>query len=1579
MDVKTVDIERVFRDFRECLNTFDAWASSFWSVSALDVEQVFKVGDEVALVAPINRSLYPSTTVATCQANGKLTLVHLFQSTRFVPIGNTPVMVQRVDPNGGPLGEPIHKTIGPSGILEIDQCERDQQYRVSFYPNVSEDHLKALYASYQSVIDGLEVRLREEWKNTFEAQWKDYTDASPLDQRRLLEKAFLHGMGKAFYSLWDNFTQLYDLLADLKSNSQKLLQYVSQAELDELLKLGKDTIAQGLLVLSDEPLMFIYLSAICSWIRMLPPQAMSEVMGEITGDVLIALLLVRVAGAMGVTVRLGAQVMSHIKPGRARQWLEMLADQLVGPRLEAHVEAARPLLLGSSATPIRVIPDAPLKAGDQVVSNAVPVVRSKSQRTVLVQQEHVDDVPAVAKNPAGDAAASSDKTVTNGCPVSMVTGEELLTLTDGTLDGILPFEWTRLYRTSAVEVDVGLGFGWSHALAHRLSVSGDSVLWTDHENRSTTLPLPSTSRPAITNSLAEAAIYLGSSPDELVLAQASRFYHFRDGVLTAISDAYDNRLRITRDFLGRVERVDNGVGRSLWLRYASGRIVAVDYQIHRVVDDGPFVWVTEQTVVSYAYDDLGRLVSVTNAVGESEVYRYDEQHVILERGLAGGASFFWEWQRSGKAARCIRHWASFSQMDTRYAWDDNGQVTVFNADGSQEVYVHDQRARLVQRVDPDGAEHFKSYDDRGRLTVEQDPLGAITAYQYDEAGRLVAVFPGDDEPTTYEHDNGFVRVVRRGQAVWKYERNDQGDVTRKTDPDGHVTDYTYNKYGQLIGVWYPDHSCQRLVWNERGQLLEEQLPNGGIKRYRYDDLGRQIAREDEHGALTQYQWDSVGRLIRVLLPGGEFREYSYNPYGKITAERDEQGHVTRYEYADGLHLISRRINADGTQVKYRYDNARLLLTEIENEVGETYRLQYHSNGLIQQETGFDGKRTAYVYDLNGNLQEKTEHGDDGSQLVTRYQRDHAGRLIRKTLPDGNTVDYTYDRQGNLLGVEDGHWSLAYEYDSQNRLTAEHQGWGTLRYGYDACGHLQNLRLPDNNRLTFNHDKGGHLATVELNGAVLTSHLFKAGREQQRQQGQLLSHYQHDHQGRLFNQSIVDAEGPLYRRHYDYDKTGNLTRLLDTRKGEHRYHYDPLNRLTRADHTQGEQERFGHDPAGNLLMHNRPGPDIVAGNRLMIQGDHHYDYDAFGNLIRERRGKGHQLVTEYRYDCQHRLIGIKTPNGQTASYCYDPFGRRISKTVDGITTEFFWQGDKLIAEHHADRHRSYLYEPDSFRPLALLEGFGPKETKPYHYQLDHLGTPQELTAPDGEIVWCAHYRAYGEITRLDIGKVDNPLRFQGQYFDQESGLHYNRHRYYNPDVGRYLTPDPVKLAGGINTYQYVPNPTGWIDPLGLNGCPGERGCKPSSGFQEPSAQASIKKSEPDPPISNRDEEYLFRGDKTPPNEVFKNGFKSKGDSEDLYLHAVDSHDPPSNFISTSPLRTVGITFATSYGDKKGYLYTIRSIEGHDINLELGNQTPYPKEKEFAIHHKIKTEDIIGATPVKADGSYVGYSIPNPNRK
>src|SRR5471032_279502 len=137
---------------------------------------------------------------------------------------------------------------------------------------------------------------------------------------------------------------------------------------------------------------------------------------------------------------------------------------------------------------------------------------------------------------------------------------------------------------------------------------------------------------------------------------------------------------------------------------------------------------------------------------------------------------------------------------------------------------------------------------------------------------------------------------------------------------------------------------------------------------------------------------------------------------------------------------------------------------------------------------------------------------------------------------------------------------------------------------------------------------------------------------------------------------------------------------------------------------------------------------------------------------------------------------------------------------------------------------------------MPDGEGPHKACPFYYQLDHLGTPQELTDYGGEIVWSARYNAYGKITDLTHGaseQLDQPLRFQGQYFDAGSGLHYNRHRYYEPGVGRYLTPDPVKLAGGLNPYRYVPNPTGWVDPLGLSTCPGGDGCaKPAAGEQSP---------------------------------------------------------------------------------------------------------------------------------------------------
>ncbi|PIE40758.1 MAG: hypothetical protein CSA49_06835 [Gammaproteobacteria bacterium] len=164
------------------------------------------------------------------------------------------------------------------------------------------------------------------------------------------------------------------------------------------------------------------------------------------------------------------------------------------------------------------------------------------------------------------------------------------------------------------------------------------------------------------------------------------------------------------------------------------------------------------------------------------------------------------------------------------------------------------------------------------------------------------------------------------------------------------------------------------------------------------------------------------------------------------------------------------------------------------------------------------------------------------------------------------------------------------------------------------------------------------------------------------------------------------------------------------------------------------------------------------------------------------------------------------------------GRRISKKDAFGETHFLWNGDVLLSETRKNHQKLYIYEPDSFKPLAHIEN-----NQCYFYHLDHLGTPQEITDWEGHIVWSGKYKAYGNLALKPVEEVDNNLRFQGQYYDEETGLHYNRHRYYDPGIGQFISQDPVGLIGGENSYQYAGNPTGWVDPFGLT-------CKEGDGLQ-----------------------------------------------------------------------------------------------------------------------------------------------------
>ncbi len=306
---------------------------------------------------------------------------------------------------------------------------------------------------------------------------------------------------------------------------------------------------------------------------------------------------------------------------------------------------------------------------------------------------------------------------------------------------------------------------------------------------------------------------------------------------------------------------------------------------------------------------------------------------------------------------------------------------------------------------------------------------------------------------------------------------------------------------------------------------------------------------------------------------------------------------------------------------------------------------------------------------------------------------------------------------------------------------------------------------------------------------------------------------------LFNQSPTPVS---ISRNYQYDKSGELSQINDSRHGITRYQYDALGRITETQAANKSlNERFAFDPAHNLISEeDQQQGKVLKDNKLNEYQNKRYQYDSFGNMT-EKLTKESKM--RFSYDAEHQMQTAEVyKNGveQQYQYAYDPFGRRISKTDAFNTTHFIWDGNRLLTEIRGKQSKTFVYEQDGFVPVAQVT----QENEIQHYHTDHLGTPRELTNQAGEITWEATYQTWGNTVKVSYQEieVDNelapavqPLRFQGQYFDEETGLHYNRFRYYDPDVGRFVSQDPIGLLGGDNLYQYASNPIQWIDPLGLS--------------------------------------------------------------------------------------------------------------------------------------------------------------------
>ncbi|MDV6997655.1 RHS repeat-associated core domain-containing protein, partial [Dickeya solani] len=260
--------------------------------------------------------------------------------------------------------------------------------------------------------------------------------------------------------------------------------------------------------------------------------------------------------------------------------------------------------------------------------------------------------------------------------------------------------------------------------------------------------------------------------------------------------------------------------------------------------------------------------------------------------------------------------------------------------------------------------------------------------------------------------------------------------------------------------------------------------------------------------------------------------------------------------------------------------------------------------------------------------------------------------------------------------------------------------------------------------------------------------------------------------------------------------------------------------------------YGYDAADNLQnAEDRHGIFPLADNRLLHWRNLWNQYDGQGNLTRRREGATEQY---YQYDADNRLVAARGrgPQGEfVARYGYDALGRRTGKTVTWCEsgkqeeTHFLWEGYRLLQVRQPDRKESYVYDPTVWwSPLArITQQSGSREGDIRWFITDLNGAPLEMTDADGSVRWSGDYGSFGQLrgqTQDSEGLRDGktvepqPLRYAGQYADDETGLHYNLFRYYDPTVGRFTTQDPIGLAGGINLYQYAPNPLSWVDPLGL---------------------------------------------------------------------------------------------------------------------------------------------------------------------
>jgi len=1055
-----------------------------------------------------------------------------------------------------------------------------------------------------------------------------------------------------------------------------------------------------------------------------------------------------------------------------------------------------------------------------------------------------------------------------GEPVNPADGSYFDFRTDFEYPAMLPLRLTRTYSGKDPAASI-LGPRWVCNWSQRLVYLADEPTANLEDGEGEVLQYPLGKGPEFNSRNLKAAHYHLRGTRERATLFDSRYQQtlvFETtaanpdvGRLTAIKDRNSNRIDFiyAKDHLRRVEHSDGEVF-----------IVRTTPEgfIETVTRDGD-----SEPLVRYGYDSLGALTDAQSLFAGEFHYTYTEEGWLKHWHDSGATSVDIAYDAEGRVVATRTPDGMYNDRFVYYP--DEKKTEYFDATGGCFTYWFNDNNQVIREQDPLGNITIHEVSGLDRRLSTTDALGRVTRFDYDTFGNLMGETDGAGRVTRYAYDtHGQLTGIDYPDGTassWHYD--ERGNLVEAKEPDGSIRRFSYDDHGRLITETGTDGTTNRLGYDPLGRLASLRNTLGETTGYDLDRWGRPRSITDPAGHSTHYQYDHSadnprGDVSRIIHADKGEERFAYDNEGRPKTHIAQEGQTTRYRHG-AFDLLRSVIDPKGRTTTLEYDNAARL-KRITNAAGQHWTYSYDLAGQLAMESDWAGRQTRYIRDAIGRV--ITKRLPDGVEQHLTW--DELDRIVAVETTNQRIV-YEYDPADRLTRAAtytktslEPESELLFNYDDKGRLAKEIQNGSEITYRYDSAGRCIG-RTSSSGKTDFSFDLLGQFKGLNSNGHTLEFTRDSRGLETLRQyrnekslspspvpDPQSLNAFSlqqsYDPCGRLVGQLAGQKNNypsPAHERlaevsrRYRWDKSGRLTGVKDNKRGTSSYQYDPRDQINRITRTTGLDkqisEQYSYDSLLNLVQSNGRHHQYENGEVKSI-GRSSYRHDNRGRVVEKRVVKnGFRPKTWFfRWDDFDRLTETHTQDGAIWAYTYDAFGRRIKKeciktgnTGRKSSISYLWQGATLAEEHRTNGETTEVsrwhFEPGTFDPLAKETISAVGKVSFFPIVTDHLGTPKELFDTEGNCVWQAEHSLWGETEVLFARKpdgyqplVDCNLRFQNQWEDEESGLHYNLNRYYDPDSGQYLSPDPIGLEGGLRTHGYVHDPMQWVDPLGLAGCP-----------------------------------------------------------------------------------------------------------------------------------------------------------------